>query len=212
MIDIEEIMKDLAKHRPIFHSEADFQHAFAWEIHKRLPDSAIRLELPFEDQGRPLHLDVWVSDHDANLAIELKYKTRGVGTVVQGEHYALRDQSAQDLGRYDFIKDIVRLEKILIDHPGAVGYAILLTNDSAYWSSRIGPNTIYEAFRIEEGATLQGTLSWGKGASQGTMRDREAPLALKGKYKAHWQDYSQLTGKKYAKFRFVGIQVKSPPE
>jgi hypothetical protein len=209
MINIEEIMKDLAKQRPIYHSEADFQHSFAWEIHRRLPDAAVRLELPFEDQRRKLHLDVWISKNQTELAVELKYKTRALDAEVQGEAFSLRDQSAQDLGRYDFIKDIVRLEQITADRPSAIGYAILLTNDSAYWTSGIGLNAIYAAFRLEEGTVLQGTLAWGKGASQGTVRSRETPLALRGKYKVHWQDYSEVPGKRYCKFRLVCIPVIS---
>ncbi len=45
------------------------------------------------------------------LAIELKYKTRHLLGIVGGEIYDLGDQAAQDLGRYDFFKDIERLER-----------------------------------------------------------------------------------------------------
>jgi hypothetical protein len=31
--DLPHLMDALAAQRPIFHSEADFQHALAWEIH-----------------------------------------------------------------------------------------------------------------------------------------------------------------------------------
>ena len=37
MLDIHQIMADLAKRRPVFHSEADFQHALAWLIHETRP-------------------------------------------------------------------------------------------------------------------------------------------------------------------------------
>ena len=37
-----DILTDLAEKRSIFHSEADFQHALAWEMHRREYD--IRLE------------------------------------------------------------------------------------------------------------------------------------------------------------------------
>lgn len=33
MFDVEAVLRDLALKRPIFHSEADFQHAVAWEVH-----------------------------------------------------------------------------------------------------------------------------------------------------------------------------------
>lgn len=208
MVDINEILKDLAKQRPLFHSEADFQHAFAWKIHEQLPNAAVRLELPFEDHARKLHLDVWISNGDEALAIELKYKTRAIETRVQDEDYSLQSHSAQDLGRYDFIKDMVRLEQITTARPGVVGYAIFLTNDSAYWSAGARSNVIYAAFRLEEGIKLQGTLAWGKGASEGTMRDRETPLALGGIYKIHWQDYSQVPGKSYNQLRFACVPVR----
>ncbi len=167
MIDINQVLLDLAKQSPVYHSEADFQHSFTWEIHRRLPNAGVRLELPFGGQGRLLHLDVWISNNDPGLAVELKYKTRALETEVQGEAFSLRDQSAQDLGCYDFIKDIVRLEQITANRPSAIGYAILLTNDSAYWNSGTGANTIYAAFRPQEGTTLQGTLAWGEGRIAG---------------------------------------------
>lgn len=207
VIDITQGLINLAKQRPIFHSEADFQHALAWQIQSQLPDASIRLELPILDQQRTLHLDVWVSHGDTNLAVELKYKTRAIETRIQGESYCLKDQSAQDLGRYDFIKDIVRLERITSARPNTTGYAILLTNDSAYWSSDTGINSIYAAFRLGDGLGLEGTRAWGENASIGTTRGRETALALKGKYTIRWQDYSQVPAKRYAKFRFLCIPI-----
>ena len=38
-------MAALARVRPLFHSEADFQHAFAWQLHSAHPDARIRLEI-----------------------------------------------------------------------------------------------------------------------------------------------------------------------
>lgn len=42
--DVEQTMARLAARRPIFHSEADFQHAFAWQVQIDHPDARIRLE------------------------------------------------------------------------------------------------------------------------------------------------------------------------
>ena len=39
MLDIEGLLTSLAQSRKVFHSEADFQHALAWQIHKARPDS-----------------------------------------------------------------------------------------------------------------------------------------------------------------------------
>ena len=48
VVEIGEILSALAEQRPVFHSEADFQHAFAWEIHQQLPMASVRLELPVQ--------------------------------------------------------------------------------------------------------------------------------------------------------------------
>ena len=61
MLDIDGLMTGLAGTRKVFHSEADFQHALAWQIHEAMPESRIRLEVdafPAQDRRRfPGHLD-----------------------------------------------------------------------------------------------------------------------------------------------------------
>ena len=75
MLDIANLMLGLSKSRPIFHSEADFQHAFAWQIHERLPDCQVRLEYnPLPAQKKRMYLDIWVQS--LKVATELKYPTR----------------------------------------------------------------------------------------------------------------------------------------
>lgn len=37
-------MVALASSRPLFHSQADFERAFAWEAHRQRPDAQVRLE------------------------------------------------------------------------------------------------------------------------------------------------------------------------
>jgi hypothetical protein len=158
------VLKALADQRPVFHSEADFQHAIAWEIHKHLPRASVRLERPVEvsHPNRRLHVDIWIEQDGHVLAIELKYKTRALQVLIEDEQYALRSQTAQDLGRYDFIKDIGRVENIVADRvPRASGYAILLTNDPSYWTHPRRDNTADARFRLHEGNALRGDLGWG---------------------------------------------------
>ncbi len=68
MLDIHDVMAQLATARPVFHSEADFQHVLAWAIYRRLPDSAVRLELPHALSHRAFHLDLWVRRGEGALA------------------------------------------------------------------------------------------------------------------------------------------------
>ena len=44
VFDVEAVLASLAAKRPVFHSEADFQFAFAWESQKRYPGLKVRLE------------------------------------------------------------------------------------------------------------------------------------------------------------------------
>jgi hypothetical protein len=45
------ILSTLAALRPLFHSEADLQHALAWEFHHRWPDADVCLESPRDREG-----------------------------------------------------------------------------------------------------------------------------------------------------------------
>lgn len=58
-IDPAVVFDDLLKERPVFHSEADFQHALAWSIHRVYPDAKIRLEYRPPSFGRH-YVDLWV--------------------------------------------------------------------------------------------------------------------------------------------------------
>jgi len=205
-MEVDKILSVLAKERPVFHSEADFQHAFAWEIHQSLPNALVRLERPIQVNGELLYIDVWIAYQGAIIAIELKYKTRRLAVQVDDEQYSLRDQSAQDIGRYDFIKDIQRLEQVAAANQNITGYAVLLTNDSAYWKPNYG--TVDADFRLHDGRILRGVLAWGAGASEGTKKNREQPLELQGEYQLKWSDYSFIESVPYGKFRSLVVKVK----
>src|SRR6185437_6665932 len=100
--DIETTLKHLAGDRPIFHSEADFQHALAWKIHELYPHAYIRLEVPSGNSDRRERIDIVVANGTQKVAIELKYKKRAIKAVVNREKFALTNDGAQDIGRYDF--------------------------------------------------------------------------------------------------------------
>lgn len=207
MVEIGEILSSLAEQRPIFHSEADFQHAFAWEIHQRLPMASVRLELPVQVRGEFLHIDVWVAYQGAVLAVELKYKTRGLSIQVGNEQYHLKNQSAQDIGRYDFLKDVQRLERVGAHYQNFAGYAILLTNDSAYWARPRNFKTVDADFRLHEGRVIEGILAWSDKTSHGTKRNRERAIELQGKYHLRWTGYSRPSSDHYGEFRLLVVKV-----
>ena len=94
MIDISNLMNTLAAQRKAYHSEADFQHAFAWEVHRQFPKSSVRLERPLSVNGKPLHLDFFIQLTNRVMAVELKYKTRKLVIEQITAHRTLEDTTS----------------------------------------------------------------------------------------------------------------------
>jgi hypothetical protein len=165
----------------------------------------MRLEMPFTAASSSVHIDVFFILDEMRHGIELKCKTRSLRVTSKGEAYNLKDQAAQDLGRYDFLLDVERIEHMVSQGHIDRGASILLTNDSAYWKSPRSPGTIDADFRLHEGRILQGALRWGSRASKGTTKCREAAISLRRTYRLGWRDYSEFGGHAYAKFRYLLI-------
>ena len=88
----------------MFHSEADFQHAFAWAVQE-----AMRARVRLETRPCPgCTADLMVTSPDMahHSAIELKYLTRAWSGEVLGERFELKNQGAQDIRGYDVVKDV----------------------------------------------------------------------------------------------------------
>ena len=208
MIDMDGLMGSLADSRKVFHSEADFQHALAWHIHQAMSESQVRLEvdvMQVEHQRR--FLDIWLPLE--GIAIELKYKTRGLELEQDDEPFVLRNQSAQDQGRYDFLLDIQRLELMRSNlEKCKAAYAVLLTNDSSYWKVPTQRDTVDADFRVHEGRGVSGALAWSARASSGTVGDRKSPIQIRGSYRLRWREYSNFPGKSYGSFRYLAVSVE----
>ncbi|MFM8331220.1 MAG: hypothetical protein ACKN9T_05985 [Candidatus Methylumidiphilus sp.] len=205
--DTEETLRDLAIQRPLFHSEADFQHALAWLAHQAYPNTIVRLELLFRTDDSSEYLDLQFANGSQALAVELKYKTRRLLLQHAGEDYILKQQGAQDTGRYDFLADVARLERFVLAGRATAGCAILLTNDRSYWSESARHGTVDEMFRLSEGRVLHGSLAWLEHASAGTKRSREKTIELKGKYTANWKTYSMPHNSPGGEFRYLAWHI-----
>lgn len=205
--NIEETLLRLTLQRPIFHSEADFQHALAWSIHQSDPNTVIRLELPFRTEESSEYLDLQVVNGAQSFAVELKYKTRRLTHTHAGEQFNLKQQGAQDLGRYDFLADVGRLERFVAAKRATAGCAILVTNDTSYWSEPARTGTVDQMFRLNEGRKIYGSLNWLDHASAGTMRSRENPITLTGKYTAEWRPFSYPSKQPGGEFRYLAWYI-----
>jgi len=182
----------LKKEHPIFHSEADFQHQFSHIFHQLVPHAKLRLErrMDLGDDKRS-YVDMWIEIDRKTYVIELKYKTAKFKTVINGEEFDLLDQGARPIGRYNFFKDVERLEKIA--GKGSPGFAIMITNDPMYLKDS-EKESIDREFRIYDGRQVSGNLSWGPNTGEGTKKGREKDIVLKNSYRLNWENYSVVEG------------------
>jgi hypothetical protein len=208
LLDVPALMTALSIKRKIFHSEADFQHALAWEIHELHPELSIRLEYRHPSLGRQ-YLDLWVTGNSGELAIELKYWTRALAVSFQGEPFALLNQGAQDLSRYDLLKDVQRLETLRSKNSDCSGIAITLTNEHLYWTPPSRAGLADHEFRVHQdaGYPITGVRSWAEKTSEGTMKGRESPIRLEGVYHPEWRSFSEFPGIKNGTFRWLMFNI-----
>lgn len=198
-------MESLAGKRPIFHSEADFQHALAWEFQLAHPDAVIRLEQRVALEPS-VELDVMVSLEGRRIGIELKYLRRGMKAEVAGEVFTLAT-GADDHGRYFAIADLARLERLLAERAIDSGVLILLTNVANLWEPPLGRRrTLYEEFRVHDGHVLRGKMTWGQ---WGVVGGRPTPgeISLAGTYPLSWRNYSTVAG---VTFRYLLVAIEGP--
>jgi hypothetical protein len=185
---LDDALARLAVRRPVFHSEADFQFALAWQVRELDPEIEVRLETPFAEGA---HLDIEFRKHGRLTALELKYLTRPAVVEVAGETYRLRSR-ALDKRRYDVVKDVTRIEQYVAARPDANGAVVVLASDDALWRAPLETRRASSdaAYRIHEGAILSGELAWGPTAGPGSIRGREAVLRVLGEHTLGWRPYS----------------------
>ena len=199
VLDIHGIMKGLAENRPIFHSEADFQFALAWHIRETVPECEIRLEFNvFHDESEWKHLDIWIPSH--RVAIELKHPTKKLSVEHKDERFELKNTGRGGNGRYNCVKDIARVERIIEQDPDAHGFTVLLTNSRDLWNS--GRTSNEDAFRLHQGRVLTGRLDW----ASNPPKDKDS-INLNGSYEMCWCDYSNLGSQKNSQFRYLAVKV-----
>ena len=201
-VDVGSLIRGLANQRPVFHSEADLQLALGWHINSRVSGAGVRLEKPFELDGKRVRIDIWLAGKQ--IAIELKYFTQELSTCLNGELFDLKEQAASDIVRHGFLLDVHRLERIVADEnqPVRSGLAVLLTNVPGLWEPP-RRDTNDAAFRIHEGRRVTGRLQWLRDGSPIT----DGELWLRGAYSMNWRTYSDL-GCSSGEFRLLTVSVR----
>lgn len=203
--DLHKILKVLSKERPLFHSEADFKFALACKIKEEISPEKIIIEYPESICDKRIYIDIYFKKDNKEYYLELKYKTKKLIFNNEEMKYNLKDQKACDFGRYDFIKDIERLEKITCGTQDKLGYVIFLSNDENYLQGTKKTNQDY-SFNIENNTTItRGEKSWSKEKILKNLGSRKNSLNINNDYFVQWRNYSNF---KNYEFNYLAIKIK----
>lgn len=164
-------------------------------------------------KNKKLYTDIIVIDKSGNyIPIELKYKTKA--TLI--DDVSLLNHGAQDLGRFDVLFDLYRIELLKYRNEEYIystklinfvnGYAVLLTNDSAYYSvSKNNNNSLYKDFCLtEEDRIIKNEiLSWNKKGNKSCVDNtsRDIHLKFNQSYNFKWKKYKEYN------FKYLVIEV-----
>ncbi|MCR4659948.1 MAG: hypothetical protein K5650_06595 [Bacteroidales bacterium] len=144
-----------------------------------------------------MKLDILVHKDNEYLPVELKYKTRRYSKQMTrfDEHLTkpidvLKNQGAQDLGMYDFWKDVHRIE-LVRNRFGAVsnGLAVFATNDPYYVREDYKVTSNHYNFRMTSDNTSR-CRHWmyPKEQRKANYYDTYPDFDLEGSYAIHWSN------------------------
>ena len=150
LIDIvqQDIFAFLESNEELLFNERDFQMHLATWLRKSANDYddvdveyyVPKSELPNYVWNSELRLDIVVKKDGEYCPVELKYKTKKVerqisrfDEILDDKVVVMKNQGAQDLGMYDFWKDVRRIELVRNRFAKVKGgLAIFVTNDALY--------------------------------------------------------------------------------
>lgn len=140
----------LANNGRMFTNEKQFQFELAILLKEKLNSNVEvvleKLVSNLDDNNKKCYVDIVVFCKDECVPIELKYKTTSKKIeYVHSSGYSITtaNQGACDIGCYDFLKDVKRIERIvngteIIEYKGKAysaqkGFSIMLTNEKNYY-------------------------------------------------------------------------------
>ena len=150
LVDIvrKDVCAFLESNEELLFNERDFQmHLATWlrNSANRYDDVDVEYYVPRQELENyiwesELRLDIVVKKEGEYCPVELKYKTKKVERKISrfdedltGDVVVMKNQGAQDLGMYDFWKDVRRVELVRNRFERVKGgLAVFVTNDNAY--------------------------------------------------------------------------------
>ena len=224
-INIESILNKFGNENKIFQSEAQFQFELAYELQKLYPSYKVSVEVLSAskkiNKTQRYYTDIVVSDKEGNyIVIELKYKTIAKDYPEFGIKHL--NHGATDLGRFDFLWDLHRIEMLKIRDDTLFkfnrnlkkfinGYAIMLTNEKLYWQKeKTKTEALYKNFCISDNDFIEKgiPLKWYKNRNQFSVdkTSRDIELVFNNNYKFNWKNYSYNKDSSHD-FRYILLEV-----
>lgn len=202
--DLHAVLRSLAQRRPVLRSRGDFDAELTTEIRLCYSEANVKVVKPFSTPWKLLQVRLGCEI----ISIKPRYHTARLCCILNGEIFCLKDHAAEDQARYDVLRDLMRIEQLVLQEKSRRGYVVFLTNDAKLWQPPVRTDPIDTDFRLHEGRELEGVLRWGAHAGAGTVKRREEPIALKGRYQCVWRPYFSLTPPhRNGEFRYLLFEV-----
>lgn len=207
------IIMSMAKTRPVFFSEADFQHSLAIELKTR--GYAVYLEYPLVINSKEYHIDIVVEDQGLLYPIELKFKTNAATCAGLFCDIILKNHGAHDINRFLFWKDVDRIEllKRVFEKKISEGYVIMLSNDDNYWNVPQKTTRKDQMFLLHPMQIVQ-CISWVNTLNAPNYQTKKATYLsfhLKNAYRIpDWLPYSKafdINHNPTQEFRFLTLTI-----
>lgn len=191
----QDVFAFLRSNKELLFNERDFQmHLATWlrNSSNSYDDVDVEYYIP---KGILKHY-VWNRELRLDIVVkkELKYKTKKLkrkisrfDEILKDEVVVMKNQGAQDLGMYNFWKDIRRLELVRNQFNRVKGgLAVFVTNDFFYVKGSKSTSNNY-LFNISEGKH-DIFKHWKNEESACAMRDEYKSFEVEYKYTIHWDD------------------------
>ena len=168
---------------------------------KRLNPSLTTANFPWDSD---LYIDIVVEKDGQFVPIELKYPTKDIkgsfsrfSVAVSAQVPMLKNQGAQDIVRYNYWKDVRRIEALHGAYPDTIdgGLAVMVTNDPSYQNNPTSANVGYAHFSTKDGRVINQlqdrNMSWQNGVSVATGHPA---FQIDGSYKLDWKPMPKMSG------------------
>ena len=207
LVDIvrEDVFAFLKSNEELLFNERDFQmHLATWlrGSANAYDDVDVEYYVPVEELKKvgeyvwesELRLDVVVKKDTEYCPIELKYKTKKVerqisrfDEVLSEEVVVMKNQGAQDLGMYNFWKDIRRVELVCKRFKNVNnGLVVFVTNDSYYVKER-NSNRVNNHHLFSMSAGEHGTIKRWQNENSACARSYKS-CEVDNRYTIQWNE------------------------